>query len=162
MDLAKRLDELQAHIESYPANARPLAILREIRDQLAADPSSDGSGSALIAVERRRQLSEEGWDAKHDDHHDRSELTAAAICYAADAAHGVSGGFLAGGVYALRQMGSKVFSFVDPWPWDPKYDKRHKHSTTKKLAIAGALIAAEIDRVIREVDAIGRKAIGKK
>lgn len=39
--------------------------------------------------------------------------------------------------------------WVDPWPWDVAWDKRYKHDRLKQLAIAGALIAAEIDRLER-------------
>ena len=35
------------------------------------------------------------------------------------------------------------------WPWDKSYNKRHKHNRIRQLEIAGALIAAEIDRLLR-------------
>jgi hypothetical protein len=40
--------------------------------------------------------------------------------------------------------------FADPCPesWAPEYDKRGKHDRLRRLEIAGALIAAEIDRII--------------
>ena len=40
------------------------------------------AGVALIASERERQISKEGWSAKHDDKHACGELTEAALCYA--------------------------------------------------------------------------------
>ncbi len=41
---------------------------------------------------------------------------------------------------------------VDPWPFEKELDKRLKHNRIKKLAIAGALVAAELDRLLRIVD----------
>jgi len=62
-------------------------------------------------------------------------------------------------------MGGGI-SFVDPWPWFdevevtrygdglttqvPAWDKRKKHNKLRRLVIAGALIAAEIDRLQRK------------
>ncbi|HCT33652.1 MAG TPA: hypothetical protein DF966_10890, partial [Sulfitobacter sp.] len=41
--------------------------------------------------------------------------------------------------------------FEDPWPseWDDEWDKRDQLDRRRKLVIAGALIAAEIDRLDR-------------
>jgi hypothetical protein len=38
----------------------------------------------------------------------------------------------------------------DAWPWSRNWDKRDKHSRTRRLEIAGALIAAEIDRLVSD------------
>jgi hypothetical protein len=40
------------------------------------------NGIELIADERTRQISEEGWTPEHDDGHDEGELSAAASVYA--------------------------------------------------------------------------------
>ncbi len=40
------------------------------------------TGIELIAQERQRQVSEEGWTAEHDDGHTDQELARAASCYA--------------------------------------------------------------------------------
>ena len=40
------------------------------------------SGDELIAQERERQLSVEGWTPSHDDEHANAELVGAAIAYA--------------------------------------------------------------------------------
>lgn len=37
--------------------------------------------------------------------------------------------------------------FVDPWPWPMSFDNRQQHDQLRRLVIAGALIAAEIDRI---------------
>jgi hypothetical protein len=35
------------------------------------------------------------------------------------------------------------------WPWPAEFDKREKHGQKRSLEIAGALIAAELDRIER-------------
>lgn len=93
-----------------------------------------GPGVRAIAEERVRQITEEGWSAEHDDEHSHGELLDAARCYAAQAA-------------TLREGGS--LSEVPPlWPWDPEWWKP-ADSELRNLEKAGALIAAEYDRVCR-------------
>lgn len=40
------------------------------------------TGAELIAAERQRQVEAEGWTPEHDDGHDGEELALAAACYA--------------------------------------------------------------------------------
>ena len=90
------------------------------------------NGIEFIAVERARQIQREGWTHEHDDRHTAGELAITAACYAVhhtDANVKVRG--------------------ADAWPFGSCEDKRMKHPTIKALAIAGALIAAEIDRLQR-------------
>lgn len=87
-----------------------------------------GKGVFLIAKERERQQTEEGWIPEHDDCHERGELANAAACYAAT--HEARCDFLA-----------RLWPFTREW-WKPTYRIR-------ELAKAGALIAAEIDRLVR-------------
>jgi hypothetical protein len=106
-------------------------------------------GAKRIAAERERQMSVETWDEAHDDEHEDGELAAAAVCYAAPRP-----------VYEKRDYGSEV-RFVDPWPqdwdgWDkrPRDDEERLREPTREERIrmlekAGALIAAEIDRLLR-------------
>lgn len=108
------------------------------------------TGVDLIADERARQMSAEGWSPEHDDGHDGGELAMAAACYAAPDR-----------LYVEERHANSV-GFIDPWPWDETDDKRPRngnmlvHNWTaspqariRQLAKAGALIAAEIDRLIR-------------
>ena len=88
------------------------------------------TGVELIAAERQRQMGTEGYDEKKDDEHRHSELAIAAACYAVHQSH-------------VRV----VYGSRDGWPWDEASDKRAKHPPIRRLAIAGALIAAEIDRL---------------
>lgn len=85
-------------------------------------------GVERIAAERRRQIETEGWTPEHDDRHEHGELAIAAACYALH------------GIYP---------SSLPVWPWAKKWDKRSKHGRVRRLEIAGALIAAEIDRLER-------------
>jgi len=87
-------------------------------------------GAKLIAAERARQMSDEKWDAQHDDEHERGELAVAAACYVLGAAR-------------------KRYSRECPlrWPWDGAWWK--PTDRVRDLTKAGALIAAEIDRLLR-------------
>ena len=81
------------------------------------------SGAALIAAERQRQIDKERWTPDHDDRHNQGQLAAAAACY------------------ALPDIAS------DWWPWAG--DEYKPKDQLQDLVRAGALIAAEIDRVRR-------------
>lgn len=102
------------------------------------DPATD-SGLARIASERRRQVNVEGWTPEHDAEHFSGELSIAAACYA---------------INKLPNHDEIVVRNLDMlddgWPWEPRWDKRGEHSRLRSLEIAGALIAAEIDRILRD------------
>jgi len=109
-------------------------------------------GAESISKERRRQVEKEGYAAEHDDEHDEGELALAAVCYASPQR-----------IYILDER-ARAFMFIDPWPWDAQWDKRYTYESgntlpepgkyTRKerikfLVKAGALLAAEIDRLQR-------------
>lgn len=110
-------------------------------------------GASRIAKERQRQVEKEGWSASHDAEHDQGEMAMAAACYATPIP-------IRGEMRIPRPCGCRSANecfhnldggapeWVDPWPWDPKYDKREKHSRIRSLEVAGALVAAEIDRLL--------------
>ena len=93
------------------------------------------NGIERIAAERMRQLKQEGRGApEHDDKCVDGQLADAAACYAA--------------VYPIwRKDGSTPM----PFRWKPLPIFRNAPSTKriKQLSLAGALIAAEIDRLQR-------------
>jgi hypothetical protein len=93
------------------------------------------TGIELITKERDRQITQEGFDPEHDRCHTDNELALAAACYAVNGIQGVS-------VYEYGD--SDCFPFVE------EYDKRRKHDRLRSLTIAGALCAAELDRLIAE------------
>lgn len=94
------------------------------------------SGVDFIKKERFSQITEHGYDADMDDSNKDEELLHAAM-------------------YAITGESER-------WPWS---DKKHQLTIFKKprieqLAVAGALIAAEIDRLNRKqfVNDINKKA----
>ena len=93
------------------------------------------TGAAMIAKERYRQILEEGYDAAHDRYHKDNELAIAAACYAVNGIPGVS-------VYEYGDS--------DAFPFAAEYDRRRKHDRIRSLVIAGALLAAELDRLLAE------------
>lgn len=87
------------------------------------------TGIELIAAERERQITAEGWSAEHDDVHDTGELLDAGVCYA-----------------EAVQTNDKTLP-ID-WPWVAEWWKP-TDDPVRNLVKAGALIAAEIDRLSR-------------
>ena len=119
-------------------------------------------GIELIAAERQRQVEQEGWTPAHDDEHAHGEMAMAAVCYAACYPIQAEVPTL---IYGDENCGCReadcphrsIFphtelAWRDPWPWDDEWDKRRKHRNLRRLVIAGALIAAEIDRLQRAED----------
>lgn len=78
-------------------------------------------GTTAITAERMRQVAVEGWTPEHDAAHAKGELARAAACY------------------ALGKRPPGLWPWEDKW-WKPSDQKRN-------LEKAGALIAAEIDRL---------------
>lgn len=102
-------------------------------------PKGAGGGVALIAAERRRQVEAEGWTSEHDDEHRDGSLAVAAACYATQANQG------------LYENGRKAReAILAYWPWDAKWWKPTPDDRIRELVKAGALIAAEIDRLQRK------------
>ena len=89
------------------------------------------TGIELIAEERQRQIEEEGWTAEHDKQWEHGQLVKAAACYLARP------------------------SWVDTplwphWPFDISWWKPTPQDRIRELQKAGALIAAEIDRLLKD------------
>lgn len=97
------------------------------------------SGIELIAAERKRQIEVEGWTSEHDDSHTRGQIAAAAECYA-DAARLQ--------ICFPGQDWSKGIEAGRWWPWSVSWWKPST-DPIRNLEKAGALIAAEIDRLLR-------------
>jgi hypothetical protein len=125
-------EELADEIDRAQNNADLLRVMwrgkAEIATALRAGIAQP-SGISAIAAERQRQISKEGWTTAHDDEHTEQALASAALCY----------------VYA---------SIFDPedfplryWPWDQEWWK--PSDARRNLVKAGALIAAEIERLDR-------------
>jgi hypothetical protein len=112
------------------------------------------TGIELIAEERNRQVEEEGYTLEHDDEHEDGEIAKAAACYAAPEP-----------IYEKRETAVGTL-IADPFPWGhwvsgrsvedrdsfvphTTYMVKQNKSRLRQLTIAGALIAAEIDRIQR-------------
>lgn len=100
------------------------------------DGAKTPTGVERIAAERQRQIEAEGWTPEHDTEHDACELAMAANSYV---------------YWAVGQVNGECWPDEEPlipasWPWDmdswkPAVDP------IRNLEKAGALIAAEIDRL---------------
>lgn len=135
--------ELSADLEQRAVRirlrAREQAIVPAVKP-----PAASKTGVELIAEERARQISVEGWSSGHDDEHERGELARAGSVYA-DASI-----CLADGVppAVVRQQILDFAGCESPWPWHPSWLKLDANPV-RALTKAGALIAAEIDRLQR-------------
>lgn len=103
-------------------------------------------GAALIAAERRRQVEAEGWTPEHDDENTRAEMATAGVGYAMFAVEQL---LLADqGEDGLPDEAYTVPPSETEWPWHPDWWKPST-DPIRNLVKAGALIAAEIDRLQR-------------
>lgn len=82
------------------------------------------TGAELIAAERTRQVTAEGWTAEHDDAHHYNEMEMAARAY-----HSADG---------------PEARAPEWWPWEAKWWK--PKDRVRNLVRAGALYQAEADR----------------
>ncbi len=103
-------------------------------EQTSDEPNDSSTRSSTqnvlsrIARERHRQVAQEGYTHDHDDEHPAGQLAIAAGCY------------------ALHRKAVYQHS----WPLSPGSDKRSRHSELRRLEIAGALIVAEMERLLRK------------
>lgn len=92
------------------------------------------TGVDLIAIERKRQIEELGFDYTNDALYANEELSRAGAAYATPEK-------------AKIIWDGSISSYIRNhlWPWDKKYYKPSPDDRIKELAKAGALIAAQID-----------------
>lgn len=102
---------------------------REERVVSSEENQVEDTGIDLIAAERRRQVEQEGWTPDHDTEHVRGELADAAAIYIAHVQYGMHGDHL----FSWRTA-------AHGWIKDDP-------DSVRMLVKAGALIAAEIDRL---------------
>lgn len=100
------------------------------------------NGIERIAAERQRQVEAEGWSPEHDDQHTLGELAEAAACYAMN---------------RFRDTWIWHETLIHRlWPWEAEDWKPvpgDPAGRIRELEKAGALVAAEIDRLLRLGDA---------
>ena len=138
-EIADRIAEIDAEISCsmYDAglsyNGELRGIAQQIREFLTAknDEAKQSSGIELIAPERERQINVEGWSSERDDNYTNDELA------------------LAASLYAMPQRKRHLDILYCIWPWHFTWWKPSPDNRIRELAKAGALIAAEIDRLKR-------------
>lgn len=121
--------------------------------------SRELTGVEQIAAERQRQIDAEGWTPHHDDRHTQNELAWAATCYAAPAAvvrvfvqqdrDGVGGGVGWSEPWPTQYVQDANRGIPGHVPW-----RRPTVDRVTELVKAGALIAAEIDRLMRDASGV--------
>lgn len=119
------MDYWHEFAEALTTARKALAASQHATPQLSA-------ALADIAAERRRQIEAEGWTPEHDDEHEPRMLAAAGACYA---------------LHWLTEGNRPLLSI---WPWDSSWWKPSA-DPRRNLVKAGALIAAEIERLDRAV-----------
>ncbi|SMC63787.1 hypothetical protein [Sporomusa malonica] len=115
------LQELIYHFDRIDAEIRALL------------PKNRSEAILLIAQERKRQIEQEGWTPEHDQQHTAGELALAAMMYTYPS-----------------QYGRDEETVKNVWPWQRELWKPSPDNRIKELTKAGALIAAEIDRLQRK------------
>lgn len=120
-------------------------LLQDRGPSSGAGPDAErkpSTGAIMIAAERMRQQREEGWTPAHDDAHTDESLALAAAVYAWPA--------------------PRPLEVKKAWPWDRRWFKltipeggiasteaEKRLARIRDLEKTGALIAAEIDRLLR-------------
>ena len=130
-DAIKKLSSLQIYL---PAAASEIQeIIGLLREAHFDGESGQSYGVSLVGKERQRQITEEGYSFEHDDQEDSHQLSDAATVYACHS--------------------SARLLLLHLWPWAKEYFKPDKDNTIdgriRELTKAGALVCAEIDRLVR-------------
>lgn len=99
--------------------------------QASALEAMSYDGSAAIAEERLRQMQVEGWTPAGDDQYTDGQMGRAAM------------------VYVALAEGASFEQAAKDWPWDRAWLKHDAADPARSLVKAGALIAAEYDRMKR-------------
>lgn len=96
------------------------------------------TGAQQIATERKRQIDVENRSLHHDDGHTRQQLARAAASYLSAVIHPDE----------WAEENGQLPGPTDDWPWGKRWWKPSENPI-RNLVKAGALIAAEIDRLQR-------------
>lgn len=138
MDCPRRRPDFQRELdEAIEAGDRWGALTRHHQsavEEISRDLVVPTLGVMRIAQERHRQIKAEGWTPEHDDDHTDEQLRWAAACYL------LTGRF----TIAEEDFGDRCWPWVDGWKPGMRDD-----DPVRNLVKAGALIAAEIDRLER-------------
>ena len=94
----------------------------------------------MIVAERERQQAEEGYELAHDDEHGEGQLALLAAAYALSSRRDLPSGKF-GGDY------EEVIGELEAYDWAFK-----PRGAVEDLIRAGALVLAELERVMRELN----------
>lgn len=146
----RRLARTAAPLLGEPATTEMVAVLGTLETALDVGEALRAENEQLrariadldaIAIERRRQIEEEGWIPEHDDaEHDLGELASAAMCYACPPEVDLRDCVDADGKPCAPSA----------WPWDDSWWKPSPDNRDRELVKAGALLEAERDRLRRQ------------
>jgi hypothetical protein len=134
---AERMELFGQQLKNPPTLAEISWIAAKVREQSQTIERLTSGGAGQIYAERQRQIEAEGWTSEHDDNYILAELTCAAMDYCDSARKRVLG---ASDIHTLRD--GNYWRWNRDW-WKPSLDP------VRNLVKAGALIAAEIDRLQR-------------
>ena len=95
-------------------------------------------GVELIAIERKRQIEELGFDYTNDAFYDDEQLAKAGAWYSLPSFDRIK-------FELMQARNSDKRSVINIWPWDKSYYKPNPEDRIEELSKAGALIAAQID-----------------
>jgi hypothetical protein len=137
--MSKVIDCLPKVLELLNAcdcNERISEVKTIIADSIDELQKENMAGIGRIVRERKRQIEKEGFTAEHDDQWETGELAKAAICYLIDNHSRLNDPLL-------------LKTFKALWPFGQRWWKPTSKNRIRELEKAGALIAAEIDRLLR-------------
>lgn len=128
------------NLTGFPSAVDLDAQMNELRIQEVTSGTSELNGAQLIMQERNRQIYSEEWDAPHDDMHQDGELPDAGISYALEAVRIIQ-----------RDPESRTHTALISMFWPEEWSEWWKPTADpiRNLVKAGALFAAEIDRLQR-------------
>ena len=135
--------DTDAKSESWAKVGRPAveAAFKTLNHHKKEIGESKRDGVSLIAEERKRQVEVRGWTDEHDAQWKSGELALAAACYAIENNKTAE---------VIDKINSDSGFTVNAWPWDGWW--KPSDSPIRNLQKAGALIAAEIDRLLKTVE----------
>ena len=120
------------HPECWRDPDHHACAVREVERARAIVRAGEVVGAELIRQERERQVANEGCTDEHDDRYTQGQLAGAAEAY----------------LQAYRERGVGLDPEIPiTWPWDEEHWK--PKGPLRDLIRSGALIAAEIDRLLR-------------
>ncbi len=151
--LLQEIRDLCAEVEKLPAGEQQTRC-SSLAGDLAFVFQNELNGVGLIADERLEQAGRTGnryipaqWPAEHDDGHADAELAAGAGCYLDVATMQVRGSQGA----ALSDLPLVRAEALKYWPWPENESFKPGPDPIRNLVKAGAMIAAEIDRLERRL-----------